>query len=446
MEYYHDVMMQKLFQVLEEPKSMDEIDLIPAFIQNLILKIINTYGNIKVQQIAEISGLHMDILEQSLKPMEKDNLVSQTGGGFLFASVEYTIKKQGHEKAVKLMEENPYIGIAPVTYDEYFKIMEIQLKGRYPLKIPKEVVENAFHDVVGMEYPKKVLNEAAIGGKGFFIYGPPGTGKTFLTSKMSELLPPIIMPKYVEFSGNIIQMFDPDFHRLRPEQPGDKRWAKIYAPFVFTGSELSTEKMETLYNPNKGVFETSPIIKANGGVLLLDDLGRQKEDPNVLLNRMIVPLENKKDVIYVKGAPVIVHTHFIPALSTNLEITIIDEAHLRRAPLHVYLEVPNSDEIVEVFQRNLDTLKEDYDEDVLERFRLVYIPQIDGGESLKPTFAHARDIAQIAQAIRIRRGEEKMTVEILEEALDQHILVSMQRKYTPELFDRIITQGSKPHQ
>ncbi|BDZ69031.1 ATP-binding protein [Methanobacterium ferruginis] len=446
MEYYHDTKMQKLFQVLEEPKSLDEIDLSRAVIQNLLLKIINTYGNITVQQMHEISGLHIDLLEECLRPMEKDDLIVQTSGGFLFASVEYTIKKKGHQKAVKLIEENPYIGLAPVTYDEYFKIMEVQIKGRYPLTIPEEVIQRAFHDVVGMEYPKKVLTEAAIGGKGFFIYGPPGTGKTFLTSKMSELLPPIIMPRYVEFSGNIIQMFDPDFHRMRPEQPGDARWVKIFAPFVFTGSELSTEKMETLYNPNKGVYETSPLIKANGGVLLLDDLGRQKEDPNVLLNRMIVPLENKKDVIYIKGAPVIVHTHFIPALSTNLEITIVDEAHLRRAPLHVYLEVPSSDEIVEVFKRNLDMLKEDYDNDVLERFRRVYIPQLEGGESLKPTFAHARDIAQIAQAIRIRRGEDKMTVEILEEALDQHILVSMQRRYTPELFDRIISQGSKPHQ
>ena len=446
MEYYHDTKMQKLFQVLEEPKSLDEIDLSRAVIQNLLLKIINTYGNITVQQMHEISGLHIDLLEECLRPMEKDDLIVQTSGGFLFASVEYTIKKKGHQKAVKLIEENPYIGLAPVTYDEYFKIMEVQIKGRYPLTIPGEVIQRAFHDVVGMEYPKKVLTEAAIGGKGFFIYGPPGTGKTFLTSKMSELLPPIIMPRYVEFSGNIIQMFDPDFHRMRPEQPGDARWVKIFAPFVFTGSELSTEKMETLYNPNKGVYETSPLIKANGGVLLLDDLGRQKEDPNVLLNRMIVPLENKKDVIYIKGAPVIVHTHFIPALSTNLEITIVDEAHLRRAPLHVYLEVPSSDEIVEVFKRNLDMLKEDYGNDVLERFRRVYIPQLEGGESLKPTFAHARDIAQIAQAIRIRRGEDEMTVEILEEALDQHILVSMQRRYTPELFDRIISQGSKPHQ
>ncbi len=446
MEYYHDKLMQRLFQVLEEPKKMEDIDLSMDFVQSLILKIINTYGNIKVQQLQEVIGLHLDILEECLKPMENENLISQTGGGFLFASVEYTIRKQGQEKAAKLLKDNPYIGIAPVTYDEYFKIMQIQLKGRYPLDIPSVVVEKAFNDVVGMEYPKKVLTESAIGGKGFFIYGPPGTGKTFLTSKMSNILPPLLMPRYIEFSGSVIQLFDPDFHKMRPEQPNDTRWVKIYAPFVFTGSELSTQKMETLYNPNKGVFETSPIIKANGGVLLLDDLGRQKEDPNVLLNRMIVPLENKQDVVYIKGVPVIVHTHFIPALSTNLEITIIDEAHLRRAPLHVFLEEPSSNEIVEVFQRNLNALGEKYQEDVLERFRKVYVSYVDGGENLKPTFAHARDVAQIAQAIRIWRDEEEITVNILEEALDQHILVFMQRKYTPELFDRIISQGTKPRQ
>lgn len=446
MEYHHDKLMQKLFQVLEEPKKMEDIDLSTDFVKNLILKIINTYGTIKVQQLQEIIGLHLDILEECLKPMENDNLISQTGGGFLFASVDYTIRKQGQKKAAKLLKDNPYVGIAPVTYDEYFKIMQIQLKGRYPLDIPSVVVEKAFNDVVGMQYPKKVLTESAIGGKGFFIYGPPGTGKTFLTSKMSNILPPLLMPRYIEFSGSVIQLFDPDFHKMRPEQPNDTRWVKIYAPFVFTGSELSTQKMETLYNPNKGVFETSPIIKANGGVLLLDDLGRQKEDPNVLLNRMIVPLENKQDVVYIKGVPVIVHTHFIPALSTNLEITIIDEAHLRRAPLHVFLEEPSSNEIVEVFQRNLNALGEKYQEDVLERFRKVYVSYVDGGENLKPTFAHARDVAQIAQAIRIWRDEEEITVNILEEALDQHILVFMQRKYTPELFDRIISQGTKPRQ
>lgn len=440
MDYYHDERMQKLFEVLEQPKSLDEIDLSDSFLKNLVLKIISTYGNIKVSQISEITGLHTDILEKILKSLEKDDLCAQTGGSFLFPSVEYTIKKKGHEKAVQLMQENPYIGMAPVSYEEYFKIMGVQLKGRFPLNIPHEVIEKALEGVVGVEDGKKTLVASAIGGKGFFIYGPPGTGKTFLTSKMSDLLPPLLIPKYVEFSESVIQFYDPDFHKLRPEQPEDPRWVKVYAPFVFTGSELSTEKLETSYNPNKGVYETSPIIKANGGILLLDDLGRQKEDPNAILNRLIVPLENKKDVIYVKGAPAMVHTHFIPAFSTNLEITIIDEAHLRRAPLHILLGPPNPDEIVEVFKKNLDKMHEDYDDDVLERFKMVYLPRVEGGEQLKPTFAHARDVAQIAQAVRIRRGEERITVEILEEALEQHVLIALQRKYTPELFNRIIKQ------
>ncbi|MBM4240078.1 MAG: ATP-binding protein [Euryarchaeota archaeon] len=438
MEYYHDKRMQKIFQILEQPKSLEEMDLSESFIKNLILKLISTYGSIKVRQIHEITGLHVDLLEECLHILEEENFCVPTAGGFLFPSVEYTITKQGHEKAVKLLSENPYVGMAPVPYNSYYEIMEVQIKGRFPIDVPKEVVENAFKDVVGLDHAKKTLVEAAIGGKGFFIYGLPGTGKTFITSKMSDLLPPLVIPKFIEFSEQVIQLYDPDFHRICPEQPEDPRWVKIYAPFVFTSSELTSEKLETNYDPNKGVYETSPIIKANGGVYLLDDLGRQKEDHNSILNRLIVPLENKKDVIYIKGAPVIVHTHFIPAFSTNLEITIMDEAHLRRAPLHIFLDTPATPDILEVFKRNLDILGEKYDENVLERFVNVYKPSFEGGENLQPSFAHARDVAEIARAIRIRKGEDRITEEILEEALDQHVLIALQRKFTPSLFERVI--------
>ncbi len=437
MSYYHDDRMKKLFELLEQPKTLEDIDISESMIKNLILKTLASHGNLKTSKLNEITGLHFDILEECIAKLEKDDLCTQTSGGFLFATVEYTIKEKGLKMANKLTQENSYVGTAPVSYEEYFEIMQIQLKGRFPLYIPEKVIENAFKDVVGVEITKDILVEAAIGGKGFFIYGPPGTGKTFLTSKMSDLLPPLLMPKFVEFNDNVIQLYDPDFHKLRPEQPGDPRWVKIYAPFVFTGSELSTEKLETNFNPSRGVYDTSPIIKANGGVLLLDDLGRQKENPNALLNRLIVPLENKKDMIYIKGSPVVFHSHFIPALSTNLDISIIDEAHLRRAPIHVLLEKPSLDEIVEVFKKNLDELGEEYDDEVIERFRMVYTPTSQGGERLNPTFAHARDVAQIAQAVRVMQHREKIDVDIIETALERHILVALQRKYTPEIFERI---------
>ncbi len=130
-------------------------------------------------------------------------------------------------------------------------------------------------------------------------------------------------------------------------------------------------KLETVYDPNKGVYETSPMIKANGGILLVDDLGRQRDDHEIILNRLIVPMENKKDMIYVRGVPVVVFSHFIPAFSTNLDVSIMDEAHLRRAPLHIFLRNPPVENVSKVFKRNLNLLKENYDDEVLERFEKV---------------------------------------------------------------------------
>jgi len=427
-DYYHDSEMDKLLENLKQPKSVEEIDLSDTFIRDLILKIISTYGTIKTSRINDMTGLHWDILEESLSIIEKDGFCAAVSGGFLFSSVEYTITKKGREKARRIMEENPYIGIAPVSYENYYKVMEAQLKGRYPIEIPPEVVEYTFKDVVGVEYAKEVMIEACTIGRGIFVYGAPGTGKTFIVSKMADLLPPIVIPKYIEFGGMVIQIYDHDFHRICEEQPQDPRWVKIYAPFVFTGAELSLNKIETIFNPHKGLYEASPVIKSNGGILLIDDLGRQRDDHELILNRLIIPMENKKDVIYVRGIPITVHSDFIPAFSTNLDISIMDEAHLRRAPMHIFLKSPPIDELIEVFLRNLNALNENYDEEVIKRFVKVYTPLSEGGEGLEPSFAHTRDIAQIAQAVRINRQKDHIDEEVLQEALEKHILIALQRK------------------
>jgi len=428
MNYYHDEMMEQIFEVLKQPKSLEKLKLSENFVKNLILKIISSYGTIKTNRMNEMTGIHWDILEENLRKLEEDGFCAPTGGGFLFSSVEYTVTKKGHEKSRRAIEENPYIGMAPVSYDDYYKMMEAQLNGRHPIMIPESVVEDTFSDVVGVEHAKRVLLESCTIGKGIFVYGPPGTGKTFTVSKMSDLLPPLIIPKFIEFGGAVVQFYDPDFHKTCPEQPEDPRWVKIYAPFVLTGAELSLNKLETNYNPDKGVYETSPIIKASGGVLLIDDLGRQRDDHELLLNRLIVPMENKKDVIYVRGVPVIVHSHFIPAFSTNLDISIMDEAHLRRAPLYIFLKNPPLDELAKVFKKNLDDLDENYSEDIVERFLKVYTPISNGGEGLQPSFAHARDLAQIAQAVRINMRKDSIDMDVIEETLGKHILIDLQRK------------------
>jgi predicted ATPase with chaperone activity len=427
MSYYHDSKMEKIFDILKQPRSLEELYLSESFVNDLILKILSSYGTVKTSTMNEITGIHWDILEGILDELEKQGFCAPVSGGFLFSSIKYSITKKGHDKARGIIEENPYIGIAPVPYEFYYKIMEAQLKNRYPLVIPPEISEKAFRDVVGVDHAKESLIESCIIGKGVFIYGAPGTGKTFLVGKMPNLLPPLVIPKFIEFGGKVIQIYDLDFHKKCKEQPQDPRWVKIYAPFVITGAELSLNKLETNYNPNKGVYETSPIIKANGGVLLIDDLGRQRDDHELILNRLIVPMENKKDVLYVRGAPVTFHSHFIPAFSTNLDISIMDEAHLRRAPLHVFLKTPKLNEVATVFKRNMDAINEEYDADVLERFVNVYDDKKNGGDGLKPSFAHARDVAQITQAVRINQGKDRVDVDVLNESLQKHVLIALQK-------------------
>jgi predicted ATPase with chaperone activity len=427
MSYYHDGQMQEIFENLKQPKTLEDLRLSEVFVRDIILKIISGYGTVKTSRINEMTGIHWDILEETLRKIEHDGFCAPVGGSFLFSSIDYTITKKGREKTKRISEENPYMGIAPVSYDNYWELMNKQLKHRHPVHVPDEIAEKTFSDVVGLRKAKECLVESCTIGKGIFIYGSPGTGKTFIVSKTSDLLPPLIIPKFIEFGGKVIQLFDPDFHRKCPEQPEDPRWVKIHAPFVFTGAELSLGKLETVYDPNKGVYETSPMIKANGGILLIDDLGRQRDDHELILNRMIVPMENKQDVIYVRGVPVVVFSHFIPAFSTNLDVSIMDEAHLRRAPLHIFLKNPAVANVAEVFERNLKLLNETYDPAIIDRLKKVYTPIIEDGEGLQPSYAHARDLAQICQAARITLKRDIIDVEVLEDALQKHVLIALQR-------------------
>ncbi len=427
MNYYHDEKMEKIFKALKQPKNLEELELSESFVKALLLKVIASYGTVQTKTINELTGIHWDIIEEHLSQMEKAGLCAPVSGGFLFSSVEYTITKKGRDKAKGLAEDNPYVGIAPVPYKEYFQIMKLQMQNRHPIDIPSEVVEDTFKEVVGVEYAKETLIESSIISKGLFVYGSPGTGKTFIISTMPNLLPPLVIPKYIEFGGKVIQLYDPDFHKMSEEQPDDPRWVKIHAPFVLTGAELNLNQLETNYDPNKGIYETSPQIKANGGVLLIDDLGRQRDDHELILNRLIVPMENKEDVVYVRGIPVILQTHFIPAFSTNLDISIMDEAHLRRAPLHIFLKNPEVEEVEEVFRRNLEKLGESYEPETMEMFKKVYITKKEGGEGLQPSFAHSRDLAQICQAVRINKKKSTIDLEVMKESLDKHVLIVLQR-------------------
>lgn len=137
--YYHDELMVELFEILKQPKDLDSLDLSDTFVENLVLKIISMHGTIRTSKIKEITGLHLDILEEVLHELERRELCAQVKGGFLFSSVDYTITKKGREFAERIMKENPYIGMAPVSYDRYYKVMEAQLRVDFQLRFQKKL-------------------------------------------------------------------------------------------------------------------------------------------------------------------------------------------------------------------------------------------------------------------------------------------------------------------
>src|SRR5690606_13666193 len=133
--------MESLFEKLKQPRNLEELRLSENVIKDLSLKIISGFGTIKTSGINEITGIHWDIMEIILSELEKSGFCAPIGGGFLFSSVQYTITKKGREKVQGMSEENPYIGIAPVSYEQYVEVMESQMKDRFPIKIPPEVIE-----------------------------------------------------------------------------------------------------------------------------------------------------------------------------------------------------------------------------------------------------------------------------------------------------------------
>ncbi|WP_457614264.1 ATP-binding protein [Methanopyrus sp.] len=429
-EYYNQPEIVEVVESLAKPKSIEDLGLPEEYVENLVLKVIADRGPVEGREIYEVTRIPVPILEEIVDGLQNRKLVGHTGGGPMFQNTTFDVTPKGRELAANIMREDPYIGVCPVPYEVYQEVVGDQVEGRYPIEIPEEVYEYAFHDVIGAEEAKRTYYLAATSGRGLVVFGPPGTGKTFTLSRMAKLLPPIVIPKAVYVAGSVLQLHDPDFHEPRPrrEQPGDERWVKIHAPFVFTGAELTLDDLKGRYDADKGVYEVPPHVKAHGGVFLVDDVGRQRDSHIAILNRLIVPMENKKDIVHVGGTAVEVFCDFIAAFSTNLPITVFDEAHLRRAPLFVHLTHPPLEEAVNLFRKRLEDMGEEYTEDALETYRRAFMPEEEGGWGLKPTFAYARDIAQLAQAIRIQEGEDVINGEIVEKALRKHIVLTLQRK------------------
>ena len=344
------------------PVSLEEAGLSLDLVTQLVLKHLHFAGELTGTELGLRLGLPFVVIEPALDLMKRLHHCEIAGGALLGgASYRYRISDAGRARAQLLLEGNHYVGVAPVPLAQYRRYLEAyRLAGAGT--VTRSRVREAFSHLVLSDRVLDQVGPAIAAGHSMFVYGPPGNGKTVIAQAIRNLLRgEIAVPHAIEVEGNIIRLFDPVNHERIAEapEPGgitrgdtpDARWVRCRRPMVMVGGELTLKALDLAYSPVAG-FYTAPVqAVANGGVLVIDDFGRQQCSPRDLLNRWIVPLESRVDFLTLNtGQKFELPFLLLVVFATNIKpAELVDEAFLRRIHYKVFAESPTVDEFARIF-------------------------------------------------------------------------------------------------
>jgi predicted ATPase with chaperone activity len=342
----------------QEPGTIKDTGLSEAMVEDLVLKFLSGIGSESGRVIADSVCLPMAILEDRFVAMRQRQEIAPSGSAMLGDHI-YRLTDVGRDRAHRALRECAYVGPAPVPLDDYISSVGAQTIASERPRKPQLV--KAFADIHIEEELLNQLGPAICAGKGMFVYGPPGNGKTTLAQRITRCFGQnILIPHALVEGGKIIKMFDASCHK--PVQSAtsaifrtaefDRRWIRIERPTVVVGGELTMDSLELKHDPVSNVSEASLQLKSNCGCLLIDDFGRQRINPTELLNRWIIPLENRIDYLTLSnGRKIEVPFEQLIIFSTNLEPhELADDAFLRRIPFKVEVSDPSLEEFHLLFQ------------------------------------------------------------------------------------------------